>query len=71
MSQDIKTWQERMPAHHTEMRCAMNCFPRHGVCDDCEPGKIYGGPVAARDAEIADLRAAIAASQSAGGKGDV
>jgi hypothetical protein len=70
MNQNIKTWQERMPAPRTEMQCVMNCYPRHGVCNDCEPVTIYGDPVAARDAEIAELRAACAhrpAAASTGG----
>lgn len=55
----IKTWQERMPKPRIAYQCDMNCSPRSEGkdCGDCMPVRVYGDPVAARDAEIADLRA--------------
>jgi hypothetical protein len=54
----IKTWKERMPAPTTGWHCDMNCSPRDegAECGDCMRVKVYGDPVAARDAEIAELR---------------
>lgn len=62
----VKTWQERMPKPKTAWHCAMNCSgifnkPADFNCGDCEPFTIRGDPIAARDAEIADLRAALRA----------
>lgn len=65
----IATWQERMPEPRNEFRCSMNCSPRHGVCDDCMPVTVRGDAVAARDAEIADLRMALANSLAAASEG--
>ena len=60
----IKTWQERMPAPRPWFACDMNCSDSSKRdfstgCGDCMRIKIYGDPVAARDAEIAELRAAL------------
>lgn len=72
MSQHIKTWMERMPKPWWEKVCDMNCSPRPrrlDDCPDCISVKQYGDPIAARDAEIAELRAAPeAAPSSAAGK---
>lgn len=61
MSQHIKTWQERLPMPLKRKYCTMNCSPRdpHG-CEDCETETVHGNAVAARDEEIADLRAELA-----------
>ena len=56
----IATWQERLPAPRTVMRCTMNCSPSNPPCEDCMPEKVLGNAVAARDAEIAELRATLA-----------
>lgn len=61
----VKTWQERMPKPKTAWRCVMNCSGAFGKvpeanCGDCEPFTVHGDPVAARDIEIAELRAALA-----------
>jgi hypothetical protein len=62
MSAVIKTWRERMPAPRIEYRCAMNCWPRNPgqACGDCMSITVHGDPIAARDAEIAELRAELA-----------
>lgn len=60
---EIPTWKERMPAPRIEMQCSMNCSPRGGPCEECWPVTVHGDKVAARDAEIADLRAALAGRQ--------
>ena len=62
----IKTWQERMPELKTAWQCAMNCSGMGQKspgdnCGDCESYTVHGDPVAARDAEISDLRVALAA----------
>lgn len=62
----IPTWQERMPKPRRAYTCDMNCSRdrRHESptsCGDCMPVTVHGDPVKARDAEIADLRAALAA----------
>lgn len=62
----IPTWQERMPEPRRAYTCDMNCSSdrRHNSptsCGDCMPVVVRGDSVAARDAEIADLRAALAA----------
>ena len=59
-STHIKTWQERLPAPRTVMRCTMNCSPSIPPCEDCLPEKVLGDAVAARDAEIAELRTVLA-----------
>lgn len=61
MAQTIMTWRERMPEPRIVYQCGMNCWPRsEGIaCGDCYPVKVHGDPVAARDAEIAELRAAL------------
>lgn len=71
MSQHIKTWIERMPNPWWEKVCDMNCSPRPrrlDDCPDCVRVKRYGDPIAARDEEIAELRALIAAPSSAAGQ---
>lgn len=62
MSNHIKTWVERMPKPRVEYQCSMNCSPCSPgrACGDCAPVKVYGDPIAARDAEIAELRAELA-----------
>jgi hypothetical protein len=63
----VLTWQERMPQPRAAFQCAMNCSGAgmgkvlEQSCGDCMPIKVYGDPLAARDAEIIDLRAAVAA----------
>lgn len=37
----------------------MNCSPSNPPCGDCLPEKVLGNAVAARDAEIAELRTAL------------
>lgn len=58
----VPTWQERMPAPRKQKYCAMNCSGGERPCEDCDTETIYDDHVAARDAEIADLRAALAAA---------
>ncbi len=57
----IPTWRERMPEPRTEYRCDMNCSRSKPSeeCGDCLPETVRGDAIAARDAEIADLRARI------------
>lgn len=58
----ILRWKERMPEPWIEKVCDMNCSPREvnrDNCDDCMPVRKYGDPIVARDAEIAELRAAL------------
>ena len=67
--QSIPTWQDRMPAPHQQKYCTMNCGPHKGDkrsraqrmedCEDCDTITDHGDPIAARDAEITDLRAAL------------
>jgi hypothetical protein len=62
-ARQIKTWQDRMPEPWWEKVCDMNCSPRPKKlddCPDCVSVKRYGDPIVARDAEIAELRAALA-----------
>lgn len=60
--ESILTWQQRMPAPRAAFQCAMNCSDAgmgrvlEKDCGDCMAIKVFGDPVAARDAEIADLR---------------
>lgn len=58
---NIKKWPERMPAPRKEYQCAANCYPSNPGpdCIDCMPVTVHGDPIAARDAEIAELRAAL------------
>jgi|GEM_PF-2916075 len=68
-NQQIPTWQERMPAPYPQKYCTMNCgaykddkrsrAQRMDECGDCVTVAVHGDPIAARDAEIADLRAAL------------
>ncbi|HCN89491.1 MAG TPA: hypothetical protein DIT28_09995 [Oxalobacteraceae bacterium] len=58
-----------MPAPRQQKYCTMNCGPhnddkrnraqRMAECDTCAIETVYGDPIDARDAEIADLRAAL------------
>ncbi|WP_314439469.1 hypothetical protein [Massilia timonae] len=62
---EVKTWQQRMPKPRHAYMCDMNCSRdrRHNSptsCGDCMGVMVHGDPVAARDAEIAELRAALA-----------
>ena len=75
-SAPVATWQERLPEPRRVYTCDMNCSGpdrRHNSptsCGDCMPHMAYGDPVAARDAEIAELRAIVAnspAAEKAGG----
>lgn len=65
---NVATWQERMPPPRAAYQCSMNCSSvgmgavREENCGDCMPITIEGDSVAARDAEIADLRMAEGAS---------
>ena len=67
----VKPWEERMPAPIKAFECALDCSgiglgcPRAESCGDCARVTIYGDAVKARDAEIADLRAALAAGVAA------
>lgn len=67
MSAAIRTWQERMPAPRAAFYCSMNCsgVGMHAIrdddCGDCGSTTVHGDPIAARDAEIAELRTALAA----------
>jgi len=57
----IKGWQMRMPEPRTVYCCDMNCSPcdPSAACGDCVPVKVHGDSIVARDAEIAELRAAV------------
>jgi hypothetical protein len=63
---DVPTWQERMPEPRAAFQCSMNCSSvgmgnvMEKGCGDCMPIAVHGDPIVARDAEIADLRAALA-----------
>jgi hypothetical protein len=61
----VPTWQQRIPSPRKEKYCTMNCSGGVRPCEDCGTETIYGDHVAARDAEIADLRAALAATVKA------
>jgi len=61
----ILAWQERMPEPRRAYTCDMNCSSdrRHNSptsCGDCMPVVVRGDSIAARDSEIAELRAALA-----------
>jgi hypothetical protein len=73
VSAGIKPWSERMPAPWKEPVCSMNCSPpctreERESCGDCAIVTRRGDPIKARDEEIAELRAKLAAFE--GSKGD-